>query len=165
MESGLVRISVADRRSRRGCHDAPSPRPAPTAPTPARPERLEDPVIGGDRIAQQGGVAIALQHLHHVIGAAARSLQGKSDPIDAIAAAKTALAGERTGTPKRRDGPIEARATSRVSVVTPGSSTLLVRSQAIPSVNMLFLPPPVFHARASTHAVNSASTAEKSRTP
>ncbi|GAA3090238.1 IS110 family transposase [Nonomuraea salmonea] len=30
----------------------------------------------------------------------ARRFQGKSDPIDAIAAAKTALAGDRTGTPQ-----------------------------------------------------------------
>jgi transposase len=37
-----------------------------------------------------------------------RRFQGKSDPIDAIAAAKTALAGDRTGTPKQRDGRIEA---------------------------------------------------------
>jgi len=34
----------------------------------------------------------------------ARRFQGKSDPIDAIQAAKAALAGERTGTPKQRDG-------------------------------------------------------------
>ncbi|MFC5832959.1 IS110 family transposase, partial [Nonomuraea insulae] len=37
-----------------------------------------------------------------------RRLQGKSDPIDAIAAAKSAAAGERTGVPKQRDGRIEA---------------------------------------------------------
>ncbi|WP_433384968.1 IS110 family transposase [Actinoplanes sp. CA-142083] len=37
-----------------------------------------------------------------------RRSQGKSDPIDAIAAAKTALAGERTGLPKQRDGQVEA---------------------------------------------------------
>jgi hypothetical protein len=34
----------------------------------------------------------------------ARRFQGKSDPIDAIQAAKAALVGERTGTPKQRDG-------------------------------------------------------------
>ncbi|HET9519229.1 MAG TPA: IS110 family transposase [Actinoplanes sp.] len=37
-----------------------------------------------------------------------RRFQGKSDPIDAIAAARAALAGERTGTPKQRDGRVEA---------------------------------------------------------
>ncbi|MFF5265551.1 IS110 family transposase [Actinomadura viridis] len=45
----------------------------------------------------------------------ARRFQGKSDPIDAIAAAKSALAGERTGTPKRRDGRIEALRNLRVA--------------------------------------------------
>jgi transposase len=44
-----------------------------------------------------------------------RRFQGKSDPIDAIAAAKTALAGERTGTPKQRDGRIEALRNLRVA--------------------------------------------------
>ncbi|MEV5569151.1 IS110 family transposase [Spirillospora sp. NPDC052269] len=37
-----------------------------------------------------------------------RRFQGKSDPIDAVQAARTALAGARTGVPKRRDGHIEA---------------------------------------------------------
>lgn len=45
----------------------------------------------------------------------ARRFQGKSDPIDAIAAAKAALAGERTGTPKQRDGQIEALRNLRVA--------------------------------------------------
>jgi transposase len=44
-----------------------------------------------------------------------RRLQGKSDPIDAIQAAKTALAGERTGTPKHRDGRVEALRNLRVA--------------------------------------------------
>ena len=37
-----------------------------------------------------------------------RRSQGKSDPIDAEAAARAALAGRRTGTPKFRDGRVEA---------------------------------------------------------
>ncbi|WP_435830599.1 IS110 family transposase [Nonomuraea fuscirosea] len=45
----------------------------------------------------------------------ARRFQGKSDPIDAIAAAKAALAGDRTGTPKQRDGRIEALRTLRIA--------------------------------------------------
>lgn len=45
----------------------------------------------------------------------ARRFQGKSDPIDAIAAAKAALAGERTGTPKQRDGGVEALRNLRVA--------------------------------------------------
>jgi transposase len=44
-----------------------------------------------------------------------RRSQGKSDPIDAIAAATTALAGERTGTPKQRDGRVEALRNLRVA--------------------------------------------------
>jgi hypothetical protein len=44
-----------------------------------------------------------------------RRFQGKSDPIDAMAAAKTALAGDRTGTPKQRDGRIEALRNLRVA--------------------------------------------------
>ena len=44
-----------------------------------------------------------------------RRFQGKSDPIDAIQAAKAALAGERTGTPKQRDGRVEAVRNLRVA--------------------------------------------------
>jgi transposase len=44
-----------------------------------------------------------------------RRFQGKSDPIDAIAAAKAALAGERTGIPKQRDGRVEALRNLRVA--------------------------------------------------
>ncbi|MEW9553901.1 IS110 family transposase [Nonomuraea sp. NPDC050783] len=45
----------------------------------------------------------------------ARRFQGKSDPIDAIQAAKAALAGERTGTPKQRDGRVEALRCLRIA--------------------------------------------------
>jgi transposase len=44
-----------------------------------------------------------------------RRFQGKSDPIDAVQAAKTALAGERAGVPKQRDGRIEAVRNLRVA--------------------------------------------------
>jgi transposase len=44
-----------------------------------------------------------------------RRLQGKSDPIDAIAAARAALAGDRTGVPKQRDGRVEALRNLRVA--------------------------------------------------
>ncbi|MEV3982737.1 transposase, partial [Nonomuraea sp. NPDC049758] len=44
-----------------------------------------------------------------------RRFQGKSDPIDAIQAAKAALAGNRTGTPKQRDGRIEALRNLRIA--------------------------------------------------
>jgi transposase len=44
-----------------------------------------------------------------------RRFQGKSDPIDAIQAAKAALADDRTGTPKQRDGRIEALRNLRIA--------------------------------------------------
>ena len=44
-----------------------------------------------------------------------RRSQGKSDPIDAISAARAALAGNRTGTPKQRDGRVEALRNLRVA--------------------------------------------------
>ena len=44
-----------------------------------------------------------------------RRFQGKSDPIDAEAAARAALAGHRTGTPKQRDGRVEALRNLRVA--------------------------------------------------
>ncbi|MDY0816848.1 IS110 family transposase [Kitasatospora purpeofusca] len=45
----------------------------------------------------------------------ARRWQGKSDPVDAEAAARAALAQRRTGTPKRRDGRVEALRSLRVA--------------------------------------------------
>ena len=44
-----------------------------------------------------------------------RRSQGKSDPLDAIAAAKAALTGERTGIAKQRDGRVEAVRNLRVA--------------------------------------------------
>jgi transposase len=44
-----------------------------------------------------------------------RRWQGKSDPVDAEAAARAALAGRRTGTPKQRDGRVEALRALRVA--------------------------------------------------
>lgn len=45
----------------------------------------------------------------------ARRFQGKSDPVDAHAAARAALAQVRTGVPKRRDGRVEALRALRVA--------------------------------------------------
>jgi transposase len=45
----------------------------------------------------------------------ARRWQGKSDPVDAEAAARAALAARRTATPKRRDGRVEALRNLRVA--------------------------------------------------
>jgi transposase len=44
-----------------------------------------------------------------------RRWQGKSDPIDAVCAARAALAGTRTGTPKQRDSRVEALRNLRVA--------------------------------------------------
>jgi transposase len=44
-----------------------------------------------------------------------RRWQGKSDPVDAEAAARAALAGRRTGTPKLRNGQVEALRVLRVA--------------------------------------------------
>ncbi len=57
------------------------------------------------------------------------------------------------------------RATSRTSVVTPGSSTFRSRSQVIASRKIAFGPSPDVHARAATHSVSSASASAKSRSP
>ena len=45
----------------------------------------------------------------------ARRRQGKSDPLDALAAARAALSGEANGTPKTRSGPVEAIRALRVA--------------------------------------------------
>jgi len=44
-----------------------------------------------------------------------RRLKGKSDPIDAVAAARATLSGQATGTPKTRTGPVEAIRALRVA--------------------------------------------------
>ncbi|MDI1463305.1 IS110 family transposase [Catellatospora sp. KI3] len=44
-----------------------------------------------------------------------RRTKGKSDPIDAVAAARAALSGQATGTPKTRTGPVEAIRALRVA--------------------------------------------------
>jgi transposase len=44
-----------------------------------------------------------------------RRRQGKSDPIDAVSAARAVLAGTRTGIPKQRDGRVEALRNLRVA--------------------------------------------------
>lgn len=53
-------------------------------------------------------------------------------------------------------------ATSRASVVTPGSNTRLSPSHPAAASNSAFGPSPVVQARASTHARSTASASEKS---
>ncbi|MFC4529644.1 IS110 family transposase [Sphaerisporangium dianthi] len=71
--------------------------------------------------AYGAGLARLLRNEHVVVvevdrpGRKTRRFQGKSDPIDAIAAAKAALAADRTGIPEQRDGRIEALRNLRVA--------------------------------------------------
>ncbi|MET8355309.1 transposase [Micromonospora sp. NPDC005206] len=57
----------------------------------------------------------------------ARRAQGKSDPIDAIAAARATLAGTAMGTPKTRTGPVEAiRAQAPLPIDDPHNGSLIM---------------------------------------
>ena len=68
----------------------------------------------------------------------ARRARGKSDPLDAYAAARAALAGTATGTPKSRDGRVEAIRTLRVA----RSGAVKARSQAINQLKSLLITAP-----------------------
>jgi transposase len=59
----------------------------------------------------------------------ARRARGKSDPIDAEAAARAALAGERVSTPKRHDGATEALRALRVARRSAVDARATVRQQ------------------------------------
>jgi transposase len=67
-----------------------------------------------------------------------RRAKGKSDPIDAYAAALAALSGRAAGTPKSRDGRIEAIRALRVA----RRSAVKARTQAINQLRALFLTGP-----------------------
>lgn len=67
-----------------------------------------------------------------------RRAKGKSDPIDAYAAALAALSGRAAGTPKSRDGRIEAIRALRVT----RRSALKARTQAINQLHALLLTGP-----------------------
>jgi len=64
--------------------------------------------------------------------------KGKSDPLDAYAAARAALAGTATGVPKARDGRIEAIRALRVA----RSSAVKARSQATNQLKALLVTAP-----------------------
>ncbi len=68
----------------------------------------------------------------------ARRARGKSDPLDAYAAARAALAGTATGTPKSRDGRVEAIRMLRVA----RSGAVKARSQAINQLKALLITAP-----------------------
>jgi transposase len=67
-----------------------------------------------------------------------RRAKGKSDPIDAYAAALAALSGRAAGTPKSRDGRIEAIRALRVA----RRSAVKARTQAINQLRALLLTGP-----------------------
>ena len=62
-----------------------------------------------------------------------RRLRGKSDPVDAEAAARAALNGEAKGTPKARTGPVEAIRALRVA----RRSAVKARTQALAQIRAL----------------------------
>jgi len=68
----------------------------------------------------------------------ARRVQGKSDPLDAYSAARSALAGTATGTPKTRDGRVEAIRALRVA----RSSAVKARSQTTNQLKSLLVTAP-----------------------
>lgn len=65
----------------------------------------------------------------------ARRLQGKSDPLDAIAAARAVLAGVATTTPKPRTGPVEAIRALR----TTRASAVRARTVALNQIKSLII--------------------------
>jgi transposase len=67
-----------------------------------------------------------------------RRLRGKSDPIDAYAAAAAVLSGRATGTPKTRDGRVEAIRTLRLA----RRSAIKARTQAINQLKAVILTAP-----------------------
>ncbi len=67
-----------------------------------------------------------------------RRLRGKSDPIDAYAAATAVASGRATGTPKTRDGIVEAIRALRV----PRRSAVKARTQAINQARQLLVTAP-----------------------
>jgi len=68
----------------------------------------------------------------------ARQAHGKSDPLDAYSAARAALAGTATGTPKGRDGRVEAIRALRVAC----SSAVKARSQTTNQLKALLVTAP-----------------------
>ena len=67
-----------------------------------------------------------------------RRTKGKSDPIDAYAAARAALSGQASGTPKTRDGKVEATRALR----PVRSSAVKARTQAINQLKSLLVTGP-----------------------
>jgi transposase len=78
--------------------------------------------VGVEGTGSYGAGLAAMLREHHVSvvevdrpNRRARRRKGKSDPLDAIAAARAAVSGEADGTPKSRSGPVEAIRVLRVA--------------------------------------------------
>jgi transposase len=94
-----------------------------------------------------------------------RRFAGKSDPIDADAAARAVLAGRATGTPKTRTGPVEAIRALRVA----RSSAVADRAQALTRIKALLVtaPDPVRSALAglaTTRLITACAALRPDRT-
>ena len=91
---------------------------------------------------------------------AARRRHGKSDPVDAEAAARTVQAGDATGTPKTGDGGVEMIRTLRIA----RSSAVKARTQASNTLQALLVTAPAalreqFRGLSTTKLVHAATTA------
>ncbi len=84
-----------------------------------------------------------------------RRAQGKSDPIDAYAAARAALSGAATGTPKTRDGRVEAIRALRLV----RGSAVKARTQAINQLKSLLVTGPA-DLREQLRPLDSAALVE-----
>jgi transposase len=83
-----------------------------------------------------------------------RRMKGKSDPIDAYAAATAVASGRATGTPKTRDGIVEAIRSLRVA----RRSAVKARTQAINQARQLVITAPE-HLRAALRGLSAADLA------
>jgi transposase len=85
-----------------------------------------------------------------------RRAQGKSDPIDAVAAARAALSGQAAGTPKTRIGPVEAIRALRVA----RTGAVKARTAALNQLHGLITSAPeVLHAELATLPTNARTAA------
>jgi transposase len=92
----------------------------------------------------------------------ARRRQGKSDPLDAVAAARAAHSGTATATPKTRDGAVEAIRALRVA----RRSAVRARTVAINQLRALLLAgPPDLRERFRTHGPTALVQAMASLRP
>lgn len=92
--------------------------------------------------------------------------KGKSDPVDALAAARAALSGAATGSPKSRDGNVEA---IRVLMIARRSAVDTRIETLIQLRHVVFTATPQIRAKFSglsaTALVNKAAALRRGRAP